>query len=371
MPSIPKKPRPRQVGSYRLRAIRGPREDGRWYWRAERYAEGASQTAWTGWGTVTEADTAVAALLTTGERHSTEPDEVETVKDLLSFWHGQIEESATLSPATISGYGNRAAALARGIGTVRVERLDRLAIERYRDSQIRAGRTPRGVAADLCILRLSWRWGREMGLVPDRELPTVSVRLPELVRARAEPEDIARVLESLEGAVALHLLLLWGTGCRVSEIGALRWRDCTKQDSTTWITVTGKGRTRRIPLPATVAEQLWAWMPAGGRPDAYVLGLTPGASKKALWVALDRAGVDWSAHAVRRAAVDRLYRAGVDVGTASALLGHTPEVALRHYRRAADEDLQDAIRLAALGTLPQGGQVIDLRAAQVDRTNRK
>jgi integrase len=45
---------------------------------------------------------------------------------------------------------------------------------------------------------------------------------------------------------------------------------------------------------------------------------------------------------------------GCDVGTAATLLGHSPEVMLRVYRKVTMGDMRDALRRAGRGRLPQG-----------------
>ena len=59
-------------------------------------------------------------------------------------------------------------------------------------------------------------------------------------------------------------------------------------------------------------------------------------------------------HGLRRHAVDSLIRAGIDVGTAARLLGHSPEVMLRAYRQPTMTDMRDALSRTGLGTLPEG-----------------
>jgi hypothetical protein len=49
-----------------------------------------------------------------------------------------------------------------------------------------------------------------------------------------------------------------------------------------------------------------------------------------------------------------MLRAGIDVGTAAAMLGHSPEVMLRSYRKATMGDMQDALKKTSLGQIPQG-----------------
>lgn len=57
---------------------------------------------------------------------------------------------------------------------------------------------------------------------------------------------------------------------------------------------------------------------------------------------------------LRRAAVDAFLRAGVDVGTAAAFFGHSPQVMLEHYRRANIDDHRKAALATRLGALMDG-----------------
>lgn len=363
--SPPKRPAPHAVGAARLRVIRGPRADGRWYWRAELYREGASETLWVGWATSAEADQAVIERLA-GVTRTTSSD-CRTIADLMAYWHGHCEERGDLSPVTIDGYGHLARQVVDGLGPLACDRLDRVALERYRDRRMREGRAARSVEADLKILRLAWRWGRELALVPDRDLPRVRVAVEPLRRLRPTDGEVEAVLGQLQGASRLHLLLLWSTGCRIGEVGGLRWGDVFERDGVTWIRVVGKRRMREVPLPPRAAAELRAWA-VGRQRDAetMILGRNQASAKTMLHTHLTRLGVAWDPHDLRRAVVDRLYRAGVDVGTAAALVGHSPQVALRHYRQASEDDLLGAMRSARLGG--SGGEAVIPLARTPTRT---
>jgi integrase len=267
---------------------------------------------------------------------------VQTVRLLLRAWIGAVELRADLARATVDGYVGAARRLRDRIGDVRLDRLDRRTLEGYRDGRIREGMTPRTVAKDLVVLGLAWRWGREVvGL--DRELPRVAVRLPELVHRRTTADEATAAVEALDGPQRLHLALILATGCRVSEIGHLRRCDVEGR----WITVTGKRRTRRIPLPLDVAAELAAWLDAHpGEPADPVLGYRGASAREMLWLRMRDAKITLTTRDLRRARVDALYRAGVDPSVAGALLGHSPDIALRHYRRAAEDELVEAIERA-------------------------
>ena len=63
--------------------------------------------------------------------------------------------------------------------------------------------------------------------------------------------------------------------------------------------------------------------------------------------------------------MDRLARAGVDVGTAAAVLGHSPAVMLSVYRQVGLDERRAAID--ALERLPRG-EVIELSAHRSGRS---
>jgi integrase/recombinase XerC len=156
----------------------------------------------------------------------------------------------------------------------------------------------------------------------------------------------------LEGWPRLALLLLYATGARLGEVGALRWEDVDLVAGP--VHLHGKTGGRTVPLH----PQVLAAIEAAPRRGIFVLGIEP-ITIHGLRYHLDsacyRAKVPrWTPHGLRRLACDTLYRAGVDVGTAAAVLGHSPQVALRYYRRASDADMREAVARARLGVLPAG-----------------
>jgi integrase len=61
----------------------------------------------------------------------------------------------------------------------------------------------------------------------------------------------------------------------------------------------------------------------------------------------------FTALGLRRYPISTLLRAETDVGTAAAMLGHSPRVMLRNYRKATMGDIRDALRKTSLGQAPQ------------------
>ena len=169
-------------------------------------------------------------------------------------------------------------------------------------------------------------------------------------------------MDLLAGKKTVHLNVD-PTGARRGELAGATWADVDLA-ARTW-TLAGKTGPRTIPI----VREAWAVLQrrAAGGPDPadYVLGVCPGTVRSDLYRGI-LAGVSatkqqpWTPHGLRRAAVDRLYGSGADPGLAAALLGHSPEVALRHYRRPSLEDLRAALEGARLGHLP-AGQVVPLK----------
>lgn len=358
----PKRPKPLAVDPIKARVIRGPNAEGRWYWQAVVYRDAGERTVWTGWATRDEAARELAAISAVGDfAGDRRPDPtVETIGDVLETWLGAQEARADIVAGTLKNYTIRAKSLHSGIGAVRPDRLDVVTLERYRDARLHSGGAPATVAKELKILRFAWRWGRELGYCPARELPRVAIRVHP-VRTRQTPTraDVLGVLDHLEGWPYLAVRLLFATGARVGEIAVLRWEAVDLARAT--IMLRGKTGARAFPLSPDVAALL---RPLAGAPADLVLGVTPSMVRghlgtRHLAAACERAGVPrFSPHGLRRAAVDALLRAGVDVGTAASLMGHTPAVMLSAYRQATDEDRRQAITSAALGAVPGGGKVI-------------
>lgn len=368
------RPAPIHIGTIAiLRVHRGPRADGAWYWRADRAdARGGRVHIWMGWGTPEEAQAAVVVALGGA---STRPDpNADTVKTLLEAWGAAYDNRADLAPATRTSAEVVSRRIIDALGSVLLERLDRRALERYRDQRQRTAAAST-VALDLTILRQAWEWGREVGLAPERDLPRIKVRpRHDEVRERYTPstEDVLRVLDELLPAgrrrVAWHARVAWmllATGCRIGEVAGLR-RGAVDLERAE-LRVTGKTGPRTVPLSSGAVEEIRSWG-LHDDPEARVWPVAPRTIGEhlnhAIAAACERAGVKaWTPHALRRHAVDALYRRGIDPTVAAAILGHSPQVAMTYYRRAAEGDLREAMERVKLGAMPRDN-VRRLRGAE-------
>lgn len=387
----PRRPSPIAVGPYRLRVMRGPHQDGRWYWRAGQYADGSETTVWTGWATADEATAVIAGMVHRGDTEA--PGEgCATVRDLMEMWMGAMLERADLRPRSVETMRAGAAAVARGLGSVLLSRVTARTLETYRDSRLRSGDTlardreeqPRGrlprvqgvapetVARELRMLRQAWQWARESGHVSTDLPPRVRVHVrPVVDRYTPTGPEVAAVLRRLDGWPALAVRLLAATGCRLGELAHARRRDLDVDACE--IQVRGKTGARVVPIAPVALAALAPDLPTD--PEAWLLTIRPvsvlTSLRRYLADAIDAENAEraerglrplrqWTAHALRRAAVDTLYRAGVDVGVAASVLGHSPDVALRHYRRAGEDERREAVRRAGLGVIV-GGEVVEMR----------
>lgn len=381
------------IGAVRAYPIR-TRADGAWYWQAVIIRQGVRETVWRGWGSSEDVGLAVADLIGAAKRGEI-PDvatpvrearaaedegrlpEVRTVRDLLEEWVTAQTNRSDIDPRSVRNYRNRARPLARILGEVRIERLDLATIERYRDTRIREavtveregvpatslGRTtgPRTVAKELLLLRVAWVWAYEHGYTEKRDLPRARLQIDPEAHVRSHrtptPGEVAAVYDRLTGWPRMAIAILFATGCRVGEVAELRWPEVDLDGGT--ISVTGKKRTRSVPLAADLLEELRARRAVAADPAGYVLGVSPHVVRGHLgtrWLAeaCDGAGVPrFSPHGLRRAAADALLRAGVDIGTAAAFLGHSPAVMLTHYRKATEADKRAALTRSGLGSMPR------------------
>lgn len=362
--STPKRPKPFAVGKVRVRIHSGPREDGRWRWRADRYAgkrdgKKVRELVWSGWGDRDEAEAAVLEQLNKRGEGWTSRADVSTVEDLLAVWVADVELGDRSKYTSTSRRGCCERLVGSPLGAVRLVELDRPALQHHVVSHAGADSTLR---TDMIALRAAWAWGRERSLVPDRELPRVRVRVQRNrgVYNRYTPtaEEVAQVLEQLRTRRSRPPLwpwratyLLYATGCRAGEIATLTWARVDLQRCQ--LEVDGKNGPRTVAIHPRVAAELGTWEHHGHT----VAGCRPDSVRGHLHNYITRACRElelkpWSLQGLRRLAVARLYRAGLDPSASAAHLGHSPTTALKHYREIAAQDLAGAVLRTGLGLLP-------------------
>lgn len=144
-------------------------------------------------------------------------------------------------------------------------------------------------------------------------------------------------------------------------------------------TQVGKTGRRTVHLHPEVAAELAGWsrgpqLGPGGRPTSTaspdtVVGARPATVRSRLHdhlaAACEQLGQErWSPYGLRRAAVVRLYRSGVDPAVAAEAIGHSAAVALRTYRQVDEEEIAAAIERSGLGVVPAADNVVPLRRGE-------
>jgi integrase len=358
---MPRKPSAVTVGPLHARAVRGPRADGRWYWRARRYVDGNEDSPWVGWATRDELQRILAGLIASDVLDAPRSDfeDVKTVRDLLECWVASREAREDLAAGTVANYRTKARHLADGLGDARLDRLDVVTLEAYRDRRLRGRAAGASVAMELNVLRIAWAWGREVGACPARALPKLDVRAKAVRNHHTPaPDDVRAVAAQLEGWARAVFVLLYATGARIGEVADLEWSAFDLARGI--VTLRGKTGVRVVPLAPEALAAVSAFPHREGRVFPVASKTVRVTFPRYIARACVEAGVPvFPPHGLRRAAVDRFARAGVDVGTAAAFLGHSPAVMLQHYRGVNMDDLRHALAASRLGTL-DGGQVVEL-----------
>lgn len=394
------RPKPFGVGrSVRVRVHSGPKRGTTdvWRWRADRQLGAVRDTIWTGWASEADVENVVMDVLRSRGEGTVSSEDVRTVHDLMDCWAASQLARSDLSPHTKAAAEPAAARVSGVIGPILLERLGKRELEQLRDRMGDSGAT---VARTLKYLRQAWGWGRGLGVVPDRDLPTVKVQRTDPVRSRFTPSrfDVARLLVEVRGrsdGAYRGVVIIAATGARPGEAEALRWRgvsdDCRRAE------LVGKTGPRVVELHPEVTAELRKWlepkrapirqaaerlararaagdeqlvrhmesviasMEAGLR-DERVVGVTDETIRWQLREAADRLKLPRvTPTGLRRYVTDALYDTGALPDVEAAIVGHSPEEAQRTYREHRRSAAQRRAILAAGLGVPsvEGADVIE------------
>lgn len=364
-----KRPKTLTIGPAIARAVRGPHRDdqSRWYWQVQIEEAGGRRTLWSGWARKREVQgIAVDLLASDSPPETAKPTETESIRDLLETW--TAAQRARHEAGDLSKYGfrnsrNDGRHLVNDLGTISIDRLETAQIEKYRNTRLKAGAASSTVHRELKSLRAAWAWGRAIGITPDRSLPKVAVSVrPAREKHTPSQADIQAVIDAMEVGswfrwVAEFLSL---TGARVREVARLTWDEVDRRNRA--LSLTGKGKTRTFPISEEISALLDRAPNQGpGHPHGTTVSTVTGHfSSRDLKEACEKAKARrFSSKGFRRAFVDALARAGVDIATAAALTGHSPEVMLKYYRQVNEADKRAAVRTLA----KERAKVVPLRKA--------
>lgn len=373
-----RKPAPFAMGRVKCWVMREREEEPRWYWRATiRLGRDSHQAVWSGWATESDARRAVAAQIAEGIEDAPVPAAaktndkgLETLRDLLEIWMASVESSQRARKTKIL-YQQICRSISASYGELAVGRFGLKEWESIRDGLLRGGYSDGTARLYAEILGCAWRWARERGLVPNVVLPAsskIKVRKGtdghgmdnESTYTEEEWWQIVDVLP--EGWVQTMARLLEATGARVGEIASLHWDQVDLDDLI--LTVRGKTGERAVAIAPALRDYLDSTYPADKRQGRVLdvsLAYVPIGFRHHLGLACEQLEITYRMpKQIRHQTVDRLYSAGVDPSAAAALLGHSPAVALAHYRRVRAVDKARAVALAGLGERPGQAKVVEL-----------
>ena len=222
--------------------------------------------------------------------------------------------------------------------------------------------SPRSQARVISSLRTYFKFIESRGkAAPElRELraPKVKVGLPKVLT----PGEFKRLYEACEvpdlvrtARNKITLLMLYGLGCRVSELINLNLQDYHETDS--WLSVIGKGnKERAVPLTEQLAGEVKAYL-EGARPKlvrektSSILindrGHRPSRVDIWRWLAAWslKAGFDEpvNPHRFRHGCATALLEAGADLRSIQMLLGHASIQTTQIYTSVTTKNLTDTI----------------------------
>ena len=258
-------------------------------------------------------------------------------------------------------------------GTVRARAFGRLQVVARRDKLLADGLSPARVNRYLSAMRRAWNWGRECGYVtggwPQKvmlEEPKPEAVLERYGVAAATIEDITAVIASCDARSApLGNLVRFmiGTGARVSDALAVRWRDVDLGNKTVGL----RGQKTKHPLrvamltPAVEGVRRQAAVKhVGGRvfwqfADRFDSGREFGAARPSFPMELRR----MRAHDCRHLCASFLAAHGASHVELAAQLGHTTLAMVKRYahlhgghRGAAHDKLDEAFGGGGAGRKP-------------------
>lgn len=371
-------PRPIVIDIVRAKpmASRGVDRNGDHYWRAIAYEDGQQSTVWTGRGSREKVRQSILEVVADGAQHPRQRARNETlltIGEILRAWLYSKQSDPSLRPATKKMYASHSKRVDAVLGKVSVGRVLLATLESYRNRRRREGAKYGTLQNEFLVLRSGWEWARLNEYIPNRVLPRVRVeRLKEGDERQSytptENEFWAVHDQLPKQWMRTAVLILRATGARLREGWNLTVEELDAGPST--VTLNGKRGMRTILVDRSLFDHLEAVLPAGATGKVMeAMGVTWAAYRDLrtrLAPVCKRVGVQrFTPQGIRRLAVDEVYRAGIDVGVAAAWAGHSPTIALAHYRRATLEDQQRLIDLAAPGRRPDDKGKVLLLAAKI------
>jgi integrase len=243
------------------------------------------------------------------------------------------------------------------LGSLKVEDLLPVTIERYRAARLAAEKPPAKSTLNLEMRLVRWilNFGEEQGIVrnpiprkmvkPYKLNPKTIYFQPEEWRAFIAAADADPVLRE---AAPLWRLKLY-TASRISEMIDLRWSAVDLVRGSIAIGQKKTGRTKPLMLTSDMRAVLTSILPRGiGDRHVFTHGGLPWASSRLRHFferTVGAAGLagDWTPHSLRHTAATWARKAGVPLDRVAGMLGHAGLGLVLRYAHFAVEDLNPAL----------------------------
>jgi site-specific recombinase XerD len=287
------------------------------------------------------------------------------VEVLLDRFGGYLECECSLAPASVDRYVTLVRPFLEqfsGRNGVELGRLNAEEVRRFvvaycpRQGSSMARLT---VVALRALLRFFYLQGEIESPLADAVPSVASWRLAELPR-RLEPGEVQRLLDAcdrraMSGRRDLAILtVLARLGMRVCELAALSLGDVDWQAGE--ITLRGKGRSERLPLPVDVGQAIVAYLRDGRPVDttstalfvcllAPYRAMSPRAVSEVVARASGRAGLGKIyGHRLRHTAASEMLNAGADLREIGQVLGHRTVESTAIYAKCDRRSLRQIAR---------------------------
>lgn len=301
------------------------------------------------------------------------PPMADDLARLVSGWLGHLKYERSLAASSIEAYGRDlrqllewlAARHERAPTAADLASLDARTLRGWLASRRRGGVENRTLARALSALRMFFRWLEESGELKNRTLRLV--QSPKVPHSVPKPLTVDRARAVVDGGMAAELdwvaardtavlLLLYGSGLRLSEALGLTLRDAPLP-GTDVVMITGKGdKQRMVPvLPVTQAavERYVALCPYPLEADEALFRGAKGGplNPRAIQLAMERMraalGLPETAtpHALRHSFATHLLSSGADLRQIQELLGHASLSTTQVYTEVDRERLLRAHEL--------------------------
>ena len=185
------------------------------------------------------------------------------------------------------------------------------------------------------------------------ENPLRSIRMPAQGKSRerrllpGEYKRLQRAARDYGGDISDIIRIAIETGMRRGELAACRWEDIDFRARTIHLAQTKNGEARTVPLSKSATRILLRLRPKEKAKGPVFSFTRADTITQAFGRVCDKAGIEGlTLHDLRHEAVSRLFEAGLDPLTVSAISGHKTMQMLRRYTHLAARDLVGVVERA-------------------------